>query len=89
MSDTTIIQMIPATDWHVVYEKGDNYLLPSDRERVYPLACWVLLEYTTEDGEKHRYVDGLDEAHLPTTPSDEYCMDDVSWKEFRYLPERR
>ena len=73
-----------------------------NEELVYPLACWVLLEQTLEDGKKHRYIDGLDEAHLAEGDVEneyrvvgecawlgEYCMDEGSFKEFRYLPERR
>jgi len=51
MSDKKIIQIMPADGWCAVFDNPPG-------EDVAPLTAWALIE-AVDDGETHRYVDGL------------------------------
>ena len=83
-SPPDIIQIIPATDWCVVYVDQEG-----GEDMVIPLACWVLIETVDKDDVADRHVDAIDWTSVGYLPDIDFCTDAPNFKEFRYDPARR
>ena len=78
-----ISQIIPATDWYVVYSDEAG-----GKDMVIPLVCWVLVEEIYGD-DVNRYVDAIDYTSFYGPPGSKFCSKISNFKRFQYDPERR
>jgi hypothetical protein len=79
--DPYILQIIPATDWYVVYTDDEE----EDGENIIPVACWVLME---SGNPTNRYVDAIDS--LSVIPiGGEFCSQIGNFKRFQYGKEKK
>ena len=80
-SPPDIMQIIPATDWYVVYDDQED-----SEDVVVPLACWVLIELVGKDGVADRFVDAIDCTGAGRNNLGDFCTEVANFKEFRYAP---
>ena len=80
-----IVQIIPATDWYVVYTDDDDEDDDGNPgEIIIPVVCWVLME-SRYDQENHtnRYVDAIDSTSIIPIGG-EFCSQVGNFKRFQY-----